>query len=92
MNFAIRCRQRKRGRSCGPPKRHMAPGAFTLSRVPPGAYVFSAFIDVKPDTLCGTYFVKGDTTRAIAEPCFTLPDTLRLKPGETRKLDPFTLK
>jgi hypothetical protein len=67
-------------------------GAFTLSRVPPGAYIFSAFIDVKADTLCGTYFEKGDTTRAIAEPCLTLPDTLRLKPGETKKLDPVTLK
>ena len=67
-------------------------GAFTLSRVPPGAYVFSAFIDVKGDTLCGTYFEKGDTTRAIAEPCLTLPDSLRLKPGETKKLDPVTLK
>ena len=67
-------------------------GAFTLSRVPPGAYVFSAFIDVKADTLCGTYFEKGDTTRAIAEPCLTLPDSLRLKPGEAKKLDPVTLK
>lgn len=67
-------------------------GAFTLTRVPPGAYLFSAFIDVKADTLCGTYFEKGDTTRAIAEPCLMLPDTLRLKPGETKKLDPVTLK
>ncbi|HVO77000.1 MAG TPA: carboxypeptidase-like regulatory domain-containing protein, partial [Candidatus Bathyarchaeia archaeon] len=67
-------------------------GAFMLDHVPPGAYLLSAFIDVKADTLCGTYFAAGDTTHALPEPCVTLPDTLRLKPGEKRKLDPITLK
>jgi len=67
-------------------------GAFVLSRVPPGAYLFSAFIDVNPDTLCGTYFAEGDTTRAIDEPRVALPDTLRLKPGELKTLQPVTIR
>jgi len=67
-------------------------GAFVLSRVPPGAYLLSAFIDIQADTLCGTYFEEGDTTRALGEPCVSLPDTLRLKPGEAKSLQPVTIK
>ena len=67
-------------------------GAFVLSKVPPGEYRLSAFIDVKLDTLCGTYFEGADTTRALAEPCVAFGDTLRLKPGEVMKLEPLTLK
>jgi hypothetical protein len=67
-------------------------GAFVLWRVAPGAYLFSAFIDMKADTLCGTYFAEGDTTRALNEPCVALSDTLRLKPGEIKTLPPVTIK
>lgn len=67
-------------------------GTFVFSRVPPGAYLFSAFIDIKVDTLCGTYFAEGDTTRALNEPCVSLSDTLRLKPGEIKTLQPLTIK
>ena len=67
-------------------------GAFVLSRVLPGAYLFSAFIDIQADTLCGTYFEEGDTTRALTEPCVSLPDTLRVKPGEAKTLEPITIK
>jgi hypothetical protein len=67
-------------------------GAFVVRRVPPGDYLFSAFIDVNPDTLCGQYRDAADTTKVLDEPCVALPDTLRMKPGEMRKLDPVTLK
>jgi hypothetical protein len=67
-------------------------GAFLLSRVPPGSYTVSAFIDIKPDTICGVYYEAADSTRALNEPCATLPDTLTIKPGERRTLDPITLK
>lgn|GEM_PF-1189339 len=67
-------------------------GAFILSRVPPGSYTVTAFIDVKPDTMCGVYYEAADSTRALNEPCVTLPDTLTIKPGERRTLDPITLK
>ncbi|MCX5752553.1 MAG: Ig-like domain-containing protein [Candidatus Krumholzibacteria bacterium] len=67
-------------------------GAFMLSPVPPGSYTVSAFIDVKLDTMCGVYYEAADSTRAINEPCVTLPDTLAIKPGERRTLDPITLK
>jgi len=66
-------------------------GAFVIANVPPGSYLFSAFIDVRPDTLCGAYFEAGDTTRALVEPCITIADTLRLNPGEVRTLEPITL-
>jgi hypothetical protein len=67
-------------------------GAFILSPVPPGAYTVTAFIDVTPDTICGVYYEAADSTRALQEPCVSLPDTLRIKPGERRTLDPITIK
>jgi hypothetical protein len=67
-------------------------GGFILASVPPGSYTVTAFIDVAPDTLCGIYFDAADSTRALNEPCVTLPDTLMIKPGERKTLDPITLK
>ncbi len=67
-------------------------GAFAFGSVPPGAYAVAAFIDMNPDTLCGVYYEAADSTRALNEPCVTLADTLRLKPGEKRTLDPITIK
>ena len=67
-------------------------GAFLLSPVPPGSYTVTAFIDIKPDTICGVYHDPADSTRTLNEPCVALPDTLRIKPGERGKLDPITLK
>ncbi len=67
-------------------------GAFILSRVPPGSYTVTAFIDVKPDTMCGVYYEAADSTRALEEPCVALPDTLTIKPGERKTLDPITLR
>lgn len=67
-------------------------GAFVIGRVPPGDYLFTAFVDARLDTLCGEYPDPADTTMTLREPCVALPDTLRMKPGESRTLDPVTLK
>jgi hypothetical protein len=67
-------------------------GAFRFPAVPPGPYLCSAFIDLKPDSLCGTYPAPEDSTVSLSEPCVTLPDTLRVGPGEAMKLPPLTLK
>jgi len=67
-------------------------GAYLIGKVPPGSYLVSAFIDLGPDSICGTYHPAGDTTTALPEPCAELPDTLQVKPGERRKLDPIRLK
>lgn len=67
-------------------------GNFLLSAVLPGSYRLTAFIDIKRDTLCGTYVEPTDTAKVLQEPCVTLPDTLVLKPGEDKKLEPFKLK
>ncbi len=66
-------------------------GRFTIGRVPPGRYVVSAFIDMRADSLCGSYPDPADSTTTLEEPCVTLPDTLHLKPGEMRTLDPITI-
>jgi len=67
-------------------------GAFVIGTVPPGSYLVSAFIDLKADSLCGTYFEAADTTNARPEPCVTFPDTLRLKPGERKTLEPVSVR
>jgi hypothetical protein len=67
-------------------------GAFLLSKIPPGSYTVSAFIDVAPDTLCGVYYEAADSTKALNEPCVALPDTLTIKPGEHVTLEPIVLK
>jgi len=67
-------------------------GTFVLRTVPPGSYLVSAFIDLKADTLCGTYVDAADTTKVLAEPCVTLPDTLRVKPGELKTLEPVSVR
>ena len=67
-------------------------GSFVVRPVPPGDYLCSVFIDVNPDTVCGAYRDAADTTMVLDEPCVKLPDTLRVKPGEVRRLDPVIVK
>ena len=67
-------------------------GSYLVSPVRPGAYRLSAFIDVKPDTLCGTYVEGADTTKTLPEPCVMLPDTIVVKPGEAKVVGSLTLK
>jgi hypothetical protein len=67
-------------------------GSFLVSPVPPGAYRLLAFIDVKADTMCGTYVEAADTTKTLPEPCVTASDTIVVKPGEPVTVSPITLK
>jgi len=67
-------------------------GSFLLAPVQPGMYRLSAFIDMKPDTLCGSYVEAADTTKTLSEPCVTIADTLVVKPGEAKTIPAVTLK
>lgn len=66
-------------------------GAFVLPRIPPGGYLFTVLVDMRPDSLCGDYPSPADSSILLPEPCFTAPETLFVMPGETVSLDPVTL-
>lgn len=67
-------------------------GRYLAPKVPPGRYLVSAFIDLSPDSLCGKYTSPADSAIILEEPCFTLPDTLIMEPGEEKSLNPVTLE
>jgi hypothetical protein len=67
-------------------------GSFVAGKIPPGRYLIQAFVDIAPDSLCGTYAAPDDSTLMLTEPCITLPDTLVVEPGGERTLDPVTLR
>lgn len=67
-------------------------GRYVAPRIQPGRYLVSAFIDMSPDSLCGNYVSPADSTIILEEPCFTLPDTLIVEPGEEKSLNPVTLE
>jgi hypothetical protein len=66
-------------------------GGFHIAKVKPGAYGLVAFLDLRPDSLPGTYPCPGDTTRLCDEPYAAYPDSIRVKPGDEVVLPPFTL-
>jgi len=66
-------------------------GHYILMPVPPGAYTLSAFIDIEPDSTCGQYTDPSDSTATRAEPCYMVPDTLYIAPGEEKGIEPVTL-
>jgi uncharacterized protein (DUF2141 family) len=59
-------------------------GAYTVAKVPAGAYRLRAFLDLKADSTCGEYEC-GEPP--CLEPCATLPDTLTLAPGASLKVE-----
>lgn len=67
-------------------------GVFSMPKIPPGGYTVSIFVDMQPDTLCGSYKDPADSTQILAEPCILLPDTLILHPGEKKTLENIILK
>jgi len=67
-------------------------GEYIFPKVKPGAYILTALIDVKIDSVCGVYRNPSDTTEVLAEPCISLPDTIFLKPGEKREIPPVILE
>ena len=66
-------------------------GDFTFERVTGGAYLLKAFLDFRGDSLCGDYPCPADTTTMCVEPCVTLPDSVRLAPGEEITLEALEL-
>jgi hypothetical protein len=67
-------------------------GHFRFIRVRPGGYLFSAFIDIAPDSACGSYTDPSDSTATLQEPCFSASDTLVVAPGESKTLEPVLLQ
>jgi len=67
-------------------------GSFILLAIPPGNYIFTAFIDALVDSLPGTYTDPDDSTRTLAEPFSVYPDTVIVSPGETITLDPLYIQ
>ena len=58
----------------------------------PGEYIVRAFLDLRADSLCGTYPCASDSARACLEPCTRLPGTVTVKPGGTVELPPMVLR
>jgi hypothetical protein len=63
-------------------------GVFTVPVIPPGGYVFTAFIDMLPDSLPGEAPDPSDSTGTVTEPFTVYPDTVDVAPGAELKLDP----
>lgn len=67
-------------------------GNFVITTIPPGGYTVAAFIDMKADSVCGEYESPADSTVILPEPCYLGSDTLVVKPGESRTIQPITLE
>ncbi len=67
-------------------------GNFVIPTIPPGGYTVTAFIDMKADSMCGEYESPADSTVVLPEPCYVSGDTLVVKPGESRTIQPITLE
>jgi len=67
-------------------------GHYTVPSIPPGAYVFTAFIDLLPDSLPGSFPDPSDSTRIVAEPFAVYPDTVTVPPGTPVTLDPLYIQ
>ncbi len=67
-------------------------GRYTVHTIPPGDYIFTAFIDVLADSLPGNYTDPEDSTRTLAEPFAVYPDTVTVPPGETIDLEPLHIQ
>lgn len=67
-------------------------GFFSIEKVLPGDYIFSAFMDFTPDSVPGYYTDPADTANLIPEPVFVHPDTLKLLPAEKKVLPPVRIE
>lgn len=67
-------------------------GAFEFRRVRAGAYLVSAFVDLRPDSVCGTWDCPDTTATPCPEPCAALPDTLHVAPGAAVQVPPIVLR
>lgn len=66
-------------------------GRYDFGSVRAGVYLLKAFVDVVRDSLCGDYPCGPDSTLVCAEPCVTHPDSVRVEPGDVRKMTPIEL-
>ena len=66
-------------------------GEFQFSDVLKGTYTLTAFIDFRPDSLCGTFPCGEDSTQSCVEPCAQYPDTLTIEPGQQIELEDLLL-
>ncbi|MBD3178292.1 MAG: hypothetical protein GF417_01090 [Candidatus Latescibacteria bacterium] len=67
-------------------------GKYLIRGVKPGDYIISAFLDISGDSTISSCMDPRDSTSTIGEPGIILPDTLSLKPGEARELEPIIIK
>jgi uncharacterized protein (DUF2141 family) len=67
-------------------------GEFEFGRVAAGSYVVRAFLDLNPDSVCGTWDCPDTTLAPCLEPCTQAPDTLRVEAGATVKVPPLVLR
>jgi hypothetical protein len=56
-----------------------------------GTYILRAFMDFRVDRVCGEYICGADTTVLCVEPCAVYPDTIRVDPGQTLRIEDLTL-
>ncbi|MBN2184582.1 MAG: Ig-like domain-containing protein [Candidatus Krumholzibacteriota bacterium] len=63
-------------------------GDFIIRGIKPGSYLWTAFLDIKADSLPGEYTDPDDSTKVFEEPGYSPPDTLRIGPGEDKILPP----
>lgn len=69
-----------------------AQGRYAFDKVLAGAYVLNAFIDLKNDSVCGSFPCPEDSTRSCAEFCATYPDSLFVAPGDEKTLKDLRLE
>lgn len=67
-------------------------GAYELKNVYANSYLLQAFIDFRPDSLCGLYPCPDDSATMCREPCVTYPDTIVLNPGDEVELKNLVLE
>ena len=60
--------------------------------IPPGDYIYTAFIDIAADSLPGTYPDPADSLMTLDEPFAVYPDTVNVPPGGALRLEPLYIQ
>ena len=69
-----------------------AGGRYKFENVLKGRYVLHAFLDMKRDSLCGSYPCPGDSGAVCAEACASYPDSVAVAPGDEVRLKDLRLE
>lgn len=67
-------------------------GRYAFKSVLKGVYALHAFIDLRPDSVCGAFPCPGDSSRACPEFCATYPESLVISPGDEVRLKDLRLE